>query len=353
MSACCVLSVGRSGLYRYHRNKFALISLLSSKKTGKTGDIFLRRKLPEGKILGTLSIPLLGKTNRNQRKKQEHKSQKITFRTKQSSIITALLLYHWLRELHVADFHKLGVDKSGRVWGTCFSTVHVELAIVLPWFLLCVLNASASCRVPSNAHGLVLPASCRLASFPSLLGPRFAVYQSVFRGRKTTRRDEQPAECFRSPLRVICNSSKTVLFTPLPYLCTTELVPWKAMRTSFGDVDMSKRTVHLKWRSKALDEAPVSGTVQFSWKDQGWGNQKGELFLMLMSSGGEEKASYNLPGHISPHEWEDVKVDLVATDPVLAEAAAGCWYQVKAECGSGNGHELYVKDFLLRLVGEY
>lgn len=73
---------------------------------------------------------------------------------------------------------------------------------------------------------------------------------------------------------------------------------------------------------------------------------------MLMSAEGEEKARYNLTGHIAPHEWEDIKVELVATTPVVAKATAHCWYQVRAECGSGGGHELFVKDFVLRLTGE-
>ena len=77
------------------------------------------------------------------------------------------------------------------------------------------------------------------------------------------------------------------------------------------------------------------------------------MFLMLVSAGGEEKACYNLTGHTSPHEWEEIKVELVATDPVLAEATVGCWYQVRAECGSGGGHELYVRDFVLHLTGEW
>ena len=116
---------------------------------------------------------------------------------------------------------------------------------------------------------------------------------------------------------------------------------------------MSSRTVHLKWESKALRRTPVvAGTVQFSWKDQGWGNQKGEMFLVLMSAAGEEEACRNLTGLVAPHQWEDIKVELVAADPVVAKATAGCWYQVRAECGSGGGHELFVKDFVLRLTGE-
>ena len=125
------------------------------------------------------------------------------------------------------------------------------------------------------------------------------------------------------------------------------------MEASFGEVYMtSGRTVHLKWEFKTVQCTPSSGTVEFTWKDQGWGNQKGALFLLLMSASGTQKASYTLTDHASPHEWEEVKIDLVATDAVLAEATAGCWYQFKADASPDGGHELYVKDFVFRLAGE-
>lgn len=76
------------------------------------------------------------------------------------------------------------------------------------------------------------------------------------------------------------------------------------------------------------------------------------MYLMLMSAAGEEKASHTLTDHVSPHEWENIKVELVATDPVLAEATIGDWYQVRAECTISGSHELYVKDLILRLTGE-
>ncbi|CAN0407550.1 unnamed protein product, partial [Scytosiphon promiscuus] len=106
------------------------------------------------------------------------------------------------------------------------------------------------------------------------------------------------------------------------------------------------------WESEALESQPQKATVEFDWKDQGWGYQKGNLSLSLMSPGGDEKASHNLTPNICPHTWEHITVDLVATAPVIAQATAGCWYKLKADVGSGGGFELYVQDFVLRLVGE-
>ena len=71
-----------------------------------------------------------------------------------------------------------------------------------------------------------------------------------------------------------------------------------------------------------------------------------------MSPDGLGRASHTLTEGFSPHEWEDVKVDLVATDPVLAEAAAGCWYRVVASEGEGNGHQINVEGLVLRLAGD-
>lgn len=121
---------------------------------------------------------------------------------------------------------------------------------------------------------------------------------------------------------------------------------------SFGDVSIGGTSVQLKGTSKALQNLPCSGIFQCRWKDQGWGNQRGKLYLKLMAPDGTQKASFTLTEGLSPHEWEDVKVDLKATDSVLAEATVGCWYEVNADEGNGNGHEIYVQGPVLSLEGE-
>ena len=125
------------------------------------------------------------------------------------------------------------------------------------------------------------------------------------------------------------------------------------MEASFGDIHMNYlRTVHLRWKSKPLEWTPSEGSVVFSWKDQGWGEQRGLLYLMLMSAAGEQKATHTLTDHVSPHEWERISVELAETDPVLAEATIGDWYQIRAECTIRGDHELYVNDMVFSLTGE-
>lgn len=118
---------------------------------------------------------------------------------------------------------------------------------------------------------------------------------------------------------------------------------------SFGDFTLSEDT---NIKGTAVDYTPKSATVKFTWKDQGWGNQKGKLYLKLIAPGGSEKASFTVTQGVSPHDWEDMRVVVGATEAVLAQATVGCWYQVTAEPGSGGGHVLYLKDLVLSLSGD-
>ena len=51
--------------------------------------------------------------------------------------------------------------------------------------------------------------------------------------------------------------------------------------------------------------------------------------------------------------WERIRFELIATDSVLAEATIGDRHQIRAECTINDGHELYVKDVVFSLTGEY
>ena len=120
---------------------------------------------------------------------------------------------------------------------------------------------------------------------------------------------------------------------------------------SFVDVSIVGSNALLKWNLDDLQTKVSSGCVQCRWKDQGWGNRRGKLYLNLMSPDGSEKASLAITDDVSPHDWESVVTNLVATDPVLAEATVGCWYQFRADCTNRGEHELYVEDIILQLTG--
>lgn len=124
------------------------------------------------------------------------------------------------------------------------------------------------------------------------------------------------------------------------------------MEFQFGDVSLSEAKNDPKWESEALQMAPTSGTIEFRWKDQGFGIQKGRIFLRLMAPSGKEKAIFPLTEDFASHHWDNITVELQARNPVIALATVGCYYQVVVEVGYGGGHRLHVESFVLRLAGE-
>lgn len=88
------------------------------------------------------------------------------------------------------------------------------------------------------------------------------------------------------------------------------------------------------------------------WQDQGWGNRKGELYLMLMrpvpDGSPVEIAKYpRLFGIAEHYEKEERKV-IAADHPVVAEARARDFYRFMRNAGGGGGHKLKVKNFRVK-----
>lgn len=123
------------------------------------------------------------------------------------------------------------------------------------------------------------------------------------------------------------------------------------MEFPFGDVSVYGLSAHLKEKT-AVEITPVTGSFRCKWKDQGSGTQTGTLTLKLMSPDGEEKASFPLSEGVAPHDWEVLDVELVATNPVLAQAEFGCRYNVVADVGCDIQNELHLEDLVLNLTGE-
>ena len=88
------------------------------------------------------------------------------------------------------------------------------------------------------------------------------------------------------------------------------------------------------------------------WQDQGWGNRKGELFLMLMRPvrNGEpvEKAKYRSLFGIAEHYEKEARKVIAADHPVVAEAKAGDFYRFMRNAGGGGGHKLKVRNFRVK-----
>ena len=103
-----------------------------------------------------------------------------------------------------------------------------------------------------------------------------------------------------------------------------------------------------------FDGPPLISTVKkltFSveWKDQGWGNLKGEIFVQLMRPQDHNVAPKMIAEKsqifgIAKHNWDIVKT-VLEDDLVLKLAQEGDFFRFMRNIGGGGGHELYVKNF--------
>ena len=103
-----------------------------------------------------------------------------------------------------------------------------------------------------------------------------------------------------------------------------------------------------------FDGPPLTSTVKkltmsLTWKDQGWGNRKGEIFVKLMrpstsrDSGANEDLDLvevvekrRLFG-IAKHQ-EDKAVTEITDDPVVTLTQPGDFYRFMRNAGGGGGH---------------
>ena len=110
-----------------------------------------------------------------------------------------------------------------------------------------------------------------------------------------------------------------------------------------------------------FDGPPLTTTVKkltmsVVWKDQEWGNMKGEIFIQLMrpfeTKGrlwGKNKelkmvAEKRRVFGIAKHHQEEAKAEIV-DDDVVALSQPGDFYRFMRSIGSGGGHTLTVKKF--------
>ena len=109
-----------------------------------------------------------------------------------------------------------------------------------------------------------------------------------------------------------------------------------------------------------FDGPPLPSTVRkltlsLKWKDQGWGNRKGEIFMKLMrpitggsasrrGSDAQEVAEKRRIFGIAKHQEEEAKIE-ITDDPVVALAKPGDFYRFMRNAGGGGGHTLTVKNF--------
>ena len=88
-----------------------------------------------------------------------------------------------------------------------------------------------------------------------------------------------------------------------------------------------------------------SGGITYigSWRDQGFDNRKGKLYLGLFRNGGSLKWHYVDNGDYAPHAWENISGTINATHDMIAYAQAGDILGWRYVVGGGGNHELYIK----------
>ncbi|CAM9820202.1 unnamed protein product, partial [Ectocarpus sp. 8 AP-2014] len=108
------------------------------------------------------------------------------------------------------------------------------------------------------------------------------------------------------------------------------------------------------WSSEPLEPLHELQYVSFLWRDQGWGNRKGTLFLSLdpgstdqQSSTQEPKEHRQLMPDPAEHEWTHEVMEIDPKDPLRRLACAGDHYRLSFIAGGGGGHILQARRFTL------
>ena len=94
-------------------------------------------------------------------------------------------------------------------------------------------------------------------------------------------------------------------------------------------------------------------SMSLVWKDQGWGNLKGEIYVMLMRPAAEGEEQNSNPRvvaerrrvfGIAKHREETARAEMTA-DPIVTSALPGDFYRFMRIIGGGGGHSLTVRKF--------
>ena len=88
--------------------------------------------------------------------------------------------------------------------------------------------------------------------------------------------------------------------------------------------------------------------MSFRWKDQGYGNRKGMLWIELLRGSEIIASSYDDFQALAPHKEETREV-VIKDHPVVDKIRKGDVLQFMRNVGGGGGHSLTVEDFKVTL----
>ena len=83
--------------------------------------------------------------------------------------------------------------------------------------------------------------------------------------------------------------------------------------------------------------------MSLTWKDQGWGNRKGEVWVQLMR-GDDIVAECRDTFGIAKHKEEFARAH-ISNHQIVQMAQPGDFFRFMRNVGGGGGHQLVVKDF--------
>ena len=100
--------------------------------------------------------------------------------------------------------------------------------------------------------------------------------------------------------------------------------------------------------SDVMNQRVRSLTMSFRWRDQGYGNRKGMLWIELMRDGEMIATSKDDFHFLAPHQEETREV-LIKDHPVVDKVRKGDVLQFMRNTGGGGGHSLKVENFKVTL----
>ena len=89
--------------------------------------------------------------------------------------------------------------------------------------------------------------------------------------------------------------------------------------------------------------------ISVTWRDQGWGNRKGDVFFFLKRGSATIAEKHQTLG-IAPHQ-EEYAHTLISDEPIVTKVEPGDHYEFQRNPGGGGGHRLIVKNY--KVIVEY
>lgn len=106
--------------------------------------------------------------------------------------------------------------------------------------------------------------------------------------------------------------------------------------------DKTRSDSIIPWFSTGIiTEEVKSFTLNFDWKDQGWGNFKGRIYYNSGDSGWLDL------GLLAKHHWKDISKTIVSSSYSDFDVAPLNFGYV---VGGGGGHKLYIEDATLSIT---